>query len=120
MCLYSAMQNHRAHACIILTHKQRLYFISAAAHCLRLSLMMQNKPLSLALLILDPLFLPAPSATLLSLSPLCPIMDFSRDVRKKYLLLECIDCFNGREQRARREKKWGPETQRSAHRSPLA
>lgn len=32
-------------------------------------------------------------------------MDFSCDVRKKYLLLECIDCFNGREQRAQRQKE---------------
>lgn len=61
-----------------------------------------------------------PSATLLSFSPLCPIMDFSCDVRKNYLLLECIDCFNGGEQRAQRAKKRGLETQRSAHRSPLA
>lgn len=32
-------------------------------------------------------------------------MDFSCDVRKKYLLLECIDCFNGRAQGAKRERE---------------
>lgn len=34
-------------------------------------------------------------------------MDFSCDVRKKYLLLECIDCFNGREQRAEEKEGTG-------------
>lgn len=48
---------------------------------------------------------PSPAATLPSFSPLCPIMDFSCDARKKYLLPECIDRFNGRAQRAKREER---------------
>lgn len=56
--------------------------------------------------------LPFPLPTMASSSPLLPIMDFSCDVRKRYLLLECIDCFNGREQRAKKEEKEGTGGQR--------
>ena len=76
------------------------------------------QPLSLSPLILDPLFFPVPfpRCNPLQFSPLGPIMDFSCDIRKKNLLLECIDYFNGREQRAKRGGKKVRETLKGVHR----
>lgn len=116
ICVYSAMQNHRSiynsgmynHETRLCTQTHKMNEISfpffAAAHCLvlHLYLTMQDTNLfhSFHLSLILYFSLP-PLAAPPSFSPLCPIMDFSCDVRTKYLLLECIDCFNGREQGAK-------------------
>lgn len=135
ICPHSSMQNHRS------IYNSSMYNHEAHKHTKQISFPFRSsppppppppfishdakyKPLSLFPLILDPLFLPVPLlppyATLPSFSPLCPIMDFSCDVRKEYLLPECIDCFNGREQRAKREEKEGTGDIEECAQSPLA
>lgn len=136
ICVYSAMQNHRSiynsglynHETHLCTQTHKMNMISFLFRnnplpppppCITYNA--KYKPLSLFPLILDAFYSPCPRlAAIPSFSPLCPIMDFSCDVRKKYLLLECIDCFNGREQRAKREEKEGTGDIEECTQSPLA
>lgn len=125
ICVYPAMQNHRSiydpgmNNCVPLytqTHTMNTISFLFRNNSLPpppfISYNAKYKPLSLFPFILDPFFFssrchPDPPSTIPSFSPLCPIMDFSCDVRRKYLLLECIDCFNSWEQRAKERGEIG-------------